>query len=73
MKRNLIRKFFMIAVLVFGAANGIYADGGGTIGSGTRAGYLGSGNRAQAAPTRVEAVEPTAFDFILDAFYKLIF
>ena len=76
-KQNLIRKFFMVAVLacgLFGAANNVFAecDGGGTIGSGTRCGYLGSGNRAETT-TQVEAVEPSAFEFVHDTFYKLIF
>lgn len=76
-KQNLIRKFFMVAVLacgLFGAANNVFAecDGGGTIGSGTRCGYLGSGNRAEVAAT-TEAAEPSAFQYALDTFYKLIF
>ncbi|HEX8247089.1 MAG TPA: hypothetical protein VF599_02810 [Pyrinomonadaceae bacterium] len=76
-KQNSIRKFFMAAALVvglFGAANNVFADcdGGGTIGSGTRCGYLGSGNRAEATAT-TEAAEPSTFQYVLDTFYKLIF
>lgn len=76
-KQNLMRKFFMTAVLafgLFGAANNVFAecDGGGTIGSGTRCGYLGSGNRAEATAT-IEAAEPSAFQYALDTFYKFIF
>ncbi|HEX8734167.1 MAG TPA: hypothetical protein VF721_02520 [Pyrinomonadaceae bacterium] len=71
-KQNLIRKFFIMAVLVFGAANGVYADGGGTIGSGTRSGYFGSGLRAETTTT-VAAEEPGAFQYVLDTFYKFIF
>ena len=74
-KQNLIRKFFIIAVLacgLFGAANGVYADGGGTIGSGTRSGYFGSGLRAETTNTAA-AEEPGAFQYVLDTFYKFIF
>jgi hypothetical protein len=76
-KQNLIRRFFMVAVLacgLFGAANNVFADGecGGMLGSGTRCGYLGSGNRAETT-TQVETEEPGAFQYVLDTFYKLIF
>ena len=86
-KQNSIRKFFMVAALaaglfVSGAANNVYADGdgGGTIGSGTRSGMIGSGTRSTylGSGNRTEAVapaeaQPSEFQIILDAFYKLIF
>ncbi|HEX9962359.1 MAG TPA: hypothetical protein VGB00_15600, partial [Pyrinomonadaceae bacterium] len=60
-KQNLVRRFFTVAVLacgLFGAANNVFADDacGGMLGSGTRCGYLGSGNRAETAVT-TEAAE----------------
>lgn len=77
-KQSTIRKFFIMAALVVGlfvsgAVNSVYADGdgGGTIGSGTRSGYLGSGNRTQSAAPVEE--QPSEFQIILEAFYKLIF
>jgi hypothetical protein len=76
-KQNLVRRFFTVAVLacgLFGAANNVFADDacGGMLGSGTRCGYLGSGNRAETAVT-TEAAEPGAFQHVLDTFYKFIF
>ena len=75
-KTNLIRSILMTAllmfgILIFGTESKIFADGGGTIGSGTRSGYLGSGNRSE-APISVEENQSDLQSFI-DTFYELIF
>jgi len=75
-KTNLARNFSMTALLIsgilmFGAESKIFADGGGTIGSGTRSGYLGSGNRSEVTTVREE--NQSDLQRFIEAFYDLIF